>query len=209
MFDNATHQTQDHINSDPQRTFNADDSVVKEPQKLWSLPTSERALLTVIVFLAFFLAFRAGRSIMEWQFGLTITLATVMAIVIPILLRENNRVTRELDDKTFCPCFFCSIDTILFVGIGLIPVLAVWIAGKTSYKLIAGLGGVLIVFGPLLYLENERVSSRLSEEITEPRTFRHALTFLGLAIIVGGVGWVGGTATRMFIETAMPKLTFL
>ena len=146
---------------------------------------------------------------MEWQFGLTIVLAVVMAIVIPVFSRENKRVTSELNDKPFCPCFVCSIEYLLLVGVGLIPVLAVWIGGKTTYKLIAGLGGILMIFVPILYLENERVSSQLSEEITEPRTFKHALTFVALAIIVGGLGWTGGTAMRAFIETAVPKLTLL
>ena len=209
MLDNSTNQMQDHMNSDPQQMFSAADSVVKEPQKSWSLSTLERSLLFGVWFLAFFLAFRAGRSMMEWQFGLTIVLAVVMTVVIPVLSRENKRVTSELNDKPFCPCFVCSIEYLLLVGVGLIPVLAVWIGGKTTYKLIAGLGGLLIIFVPILYLENERVSSQLGEEITEPRTFRHALTFVALAIIVGGVGWGCGTATRTFIETAVPKLTLL
>ena len=209
MFDNATNQTQDQINSDPQRAFNAADSVVKEPRKSWSLPTLERALLTVIGFFAYYLAFRSGRTFVEWQFGLTIVLAVIIAIVEPALLRENERVTSELNGKQLCSCFVCFIGTFILVGIALIPIVGVWLSGRTTYKLIAGLGGILIIFSLILYLENDRVNSQLSEEITEPRTFRHGLTFLGLAIIVGGVGWVGGTATRMFIETAMPKLTFL
>lgn len=209
MFDNATNQTQDQINSDPQRAFNAADSVVKEPRKSWSLPTLERALLTVIGFFAYYLAFRSGRTFVEWQFGLTIVLAVIIAIVEPALLRENERVTSELNGKQLCSCFVCFIGTFILVGIALIPIVGVWLSGRTTYKLIAGLGGILIIFSLILYLENDRVNSQLSEKITEPRTFRHALTFLGLAIIVGGIGWVGGTATRMFIETAMPKLTFL
>lgn len=132
-----------------------------------------------------------------------------MAIVVPALSRKNKRVTSELNDENFCPCFVCSIEYLLLVGVGLIPVLAVWIGGRTSYKLIAGLGAILIIFVPILYMENDRVSSQLGEEVTKPRTFVHALTFLGLAIIVGGIGWISGTAMRAFIETAMPKLTFL
>lgn len=209
MSDTPINQTQHPIDSDPQPTFNADDSVVKEARKSWSLPTSERALLTIVGFFTYFLAFRSGRALVEWQFGLTITLAVVMAIVVPALSRKNKRVTSELNDENFCPCFTCSIEYLLLVGVGLIPVLAVWIGGRTTYKLIAGLGAILIIFVPILYLENERVSSQLSKEVTEPRTFWHALTFLGLAIIISGVGWSGGTAMRMFIETAMPKLTFL
>ena len=209
MSDTPMEQAQNHINADLQPTFNAADSVVKEPKKLWSLSTLERSSLFGVWFLAFFLAFRAGKSIMEWQFGLTIVLAVVMAIVIPVFSRENKRVTSELNDKPFCPCFVCSIEYLLLVGVGLIPVLAVWIGGKTTYKLIAGLGGILMIFVPILYLENERVSSQLSEEITEPRTFKHALTFVALAIIVGGLGWTGGTAMCAFIETAVPKVTLL
>ena len=209
MFDNATNQTQDQINSDPQRTFNAADSVVKEPRKSWSLPTSERALLTIVGFFTCFFAFRSDRALVEWQFGLTITLAVVFAIVVPALSRKNKLVTRELNEENSCPCFTCSIEYIFFAGVGLISVLVVEIVGRTTYGLIAGLGGILIFLVPILYLENERVSSRLSEEVTEPRTFRHALTFVGLAIIVGGVGWVGGTAMRTFIEIAVPKLTLL
>lgn len=206
MSDTPMEQTQNHINADLQH---AADSVVKAPLKSWSLSTLERSLLFGVWFFAFFFAFRAGKSLMEWQFGLTIVLTVVMAIVIPVFSRENKRVTSELNDKPFCPCFVCSIEYLLLVGVGLIPVLAVWIGGKTTYKLIAGLGGILIIFVPILYLENERVSSRLSEELTKPRTFVHALTFLGLAIIVGGIGWISGTATRAFIETAVPKLTLL
>lgn len=209
MFDNATNQTQDQINSDPQRTFNAADSVVKEPRKSWSLPTSERALLTIVGFFTCFFAFRSDRALVEWQFGLTIALAVVFAIVVPALSRKNKLVTRELNEENSCPCFTCSIEYIFFAGVGLISVLVVEIVGRTTYGLIAGLGGILIFLVPILYLENERVSSRLSEEVTEPRTFRHALTFVGLSIIVGGVGWVGGTAMRTFIEIAVPKLTLL
>ena len=209
MFENTTNQTQDQINSDPQRTFNAADSVVKEPQKSWGLPTSERALLTIVGFLTYFFAFRSGRALVEWQFGLTITLAVIMAIVVPALSRRNKRVTSELNDENFCPCFTCSIEYLMFAGVGLIPVLAVEIVGRTTYKLVAGLGVILLFLVPILYLENERVTSRLSEEITEPRTFRHALTFLGIAVVVGSVGWTGGTFTRMFIEIAVPKLTLL
>ena len=209
MHDNSQNPTQNDVSVDPQQPFNADDSVVKEARKSWSLPTSERALLTIVGFFTYFLAFQSGRALVEWQFGLTITLAVVMAIVVPALSRKNRRVTSELNDENFCPCFTCSIEYLLLVGVGLIPVLVVWIGGRTTYKLMAGLGGILIIFVPILYMENDRVSSQLSKKITEPRTFWHALTFLGLAIIVSGVGWSGGTATRMFIETAMPKLTFL
>lgn len=199
-------QAQNHINADLQH---AADSVVKTPRKSWSLPTLERALLTVIGFFVYYLAFRSGRTFVEWQFGLTIVLAVVMAVVLPVLARENKRVTSELNDKPFCPCFFCSIECFIFAGIGLILVLVVWMAGKTAYKLIAGLGGGLIIFFPILYLENERVNSQLSEEITEPRTFKHALIFMLLAVIVGSVGWILGTGTRTFVEVAVPKLTLL
>ena len=209
MLDNPLNQTQDPINSDQVDTLGTADDVVTETQKPWSLPTLERALLTVIGFFAYYLAFRSGRTFVEWQFGLTIVLAVIIAIVEPALLRENERVTSELNGKQLCSCFVCFIGTFILVGIALIPIVGVWLSGRTTYKLIAGLGGILIIFSLILYLENDRVNSQLSEEITEPRTFRHGLTFLGLAIIVGGVGWVGGTATRMFIETAMPKLTFL
>ena len=209
MFDNATDQTQDHINSDQADTLSTADGVVTETQKSWSLPTSERALLTIVGFFTCFFAFRSDRALVEWQFGLTIALAVVFAIVVPALSRKNKLVTRELNEENSCPCFTCSIEYIFFAGVGLISVLVVEIVGRTTYGLIAGLGGILIIFVPILYLENERVSSQLSEEITEARTFRHALTFLALAIIVGGVGWVGGTAMRTFIEIAVPKLTLL
>ena len=209
MFDNATNQTQDQINSDLQQTFNTDDRVVKAPQKSWSLPTSERALLTIVGFFTCFFAFRSDRALVEWQFGLTIALAVVFAIVVPALSRKNKLVTRELNEENFCPCFTCSIEYIFFAGVGLISVLVVEIVGRTTYGLIAGLGGILMFLVPILYLENERVRSQLSEEVTEPRTFRHALTFVGLAIIVSGVGWIVGTATRTFIEIAVPKVTLL
>ena len=209
MLDNPTNQTQNHINFDQVDIPSAADGVVAETRKPWRLPTLERALLSVIGFLAFFLAFRAGRAFVEWQFGLTIVLAAVIAVVIPVLSRENKRVTSELNDEPFCPCFVCSIEYLLLVGVGLITVLAVWIAGKTTYKLVAGLGGLLIIFFPILYLENDRVSRQLSEETAAPRNFIHALTFLGLTIIVGGIGWISGTATRTFIEIAVPKVTLL
>ena len=209
MLDNPTNQTQNHINSDQVDISSTAEGVVTETQKPWGLPTLERALLAVIGFFAYFLAFRMGRTFVEWQFGLTIVLAVVTAIVIPALLRENERVTSQLNGKQLCACFVCSIGILILIGVNLIPILAVWISGKTGYKLIAGLGAGLIIFFPILYLENDRVSSQLSEEITEPRTFWHALTFLGLAIIMGGVGWSSGTATRTFIEIAVPKVTLL
>ena len=209
MLDNPLNQTQDPINSDQVDTFGTANDVVTETQKPWSLPTLERALLTVIGFFVYYLAFRSGRTFVEWQFGLTIVLAVVMAVVLPVLARENKRVTSELNDKPFCSCFFCSIECFIFAGIGLILVLVVWMAGKTTYKLIAGLGGGLIIFFPILYLENERVNSQLSEEITEPRKFRHALIFFLLAVMVGSVSWILGTGTRMFIEIAVPKVTLL
>lgn len=91
MLDNLQNPTQNDASVDLQPTFNAADSVVKEPQQPWTLPTLERALLTVIGFFAYYLAFRAGRTFVEWQFGLTIVLAVVTAIVIPVLFRENKK----------------------------------------------------------------------------------------------------------------------
>ena len=205
MLDNSQNPTQNDVNVDLQPTFNASDNVVKEPQKPWSLPTLERALLTVIGFFAYYLAFRMGRTFVEWQFGLTIVLAVVTAIVIPALFRENERVTSELNGKQLCACFVCSISIFIIIGIDLIPILAVWISGKTGYKLIAGLGAVFIIFFPILYLENDRVSSQLSEEVTEPRTLMHALIFIVLALIVGSMGWIVGTGMRTVIEIAVPK----
>jgi len=209
MLDNSQNPTQNDISVELQPTFNASDNVVKELQKPWSLPTLERALLAVIGFFAYYLAFRAGRTFMEWQFGLTIVLAVVTTIVITALFRENERVTSELKGKQLCACFVCSISTFIISQIGLIPVLAVWLSGRTGYKLIAGLGAVLIIFVPILYLENDRVSSRLSEEVTEPRNLMHALIFILLAVIVGSMGWIVGTGTRTFIEIAVPKFTLL
>ena len=207
MLDNPTNQGQNHINADLQQKFNAADSVVKEAQKPWRLPTLERALLTIIGFFAYFLAFRFGKTLGEWQFGLTIILSAVLGITIPALYVENKRLTNQLSDGHFC--IFCYIGGIGLAGLAMLPVCFAWIGGIITYKLIASLVVFVILFPSILYLENERVSSQLSEEATAPRTFWHALTFLGLAIIVGGIGWGGGTATRMFIETAMPKLTFL
>ena len=209
MLDNPLNQAQDHINSDQADILGPADSVVKAPRKPWSLPSLERALLTVIGFFAYYLAFRSGRTFVEWEFGLTIVIAIIIAIVEPALLRENERVTSELNGKQLCSCFVCSIRTFIFVGIALIPIVGVWLSGRTTYKLIAGLGAILIIFFPILYLENDRVNSQLSEEITEPRTFKHALIFLLLAVIVGSVGWILGTGARTFIETAVPKLTLL
>ena len=209
MFDNATNQTQDQINSDQQQTFNASDSVIKEPQNSWNLPTSERALITIVGFVTCFFAFRSEKALVEWQFGLTIALGVVFAIVVPALSRKNKRVTSELNEENFCPCFTCSIEYIFFSGAGLIFVLVVNMLGRTPYGLIAGLGGILMFLAPVLYLENERVTIARSEETIEPRTFRHAFIFLGVAILVGSVGWFSGTAMRTFIEIAVPKLTLL
>lgn len=209
MLDNSQNPAQNDVSIDPQQTYNAADSVVKAPRKSWSLPTLERALLTVIGFFAYYLAFRFGRTFVEWQFGLTIVLAVIIAIVEPALLRENERVTSELNGKRLCSCFVCFIRTFIFFGIALIPIVGVWLSGRTTYKLIAGLGVILSIFFPILYLENDRVNSQLSEEITEPRTFKHALIFMLLAVTVGSVGWILGTGTRTFIEIAVPKLTLL
>ena len=207
MLDNSQNPTQNDVSVDLQPTFNASDNIVKEPQKPWSLPTLERALLTVIGFFAYYLAFRLGRAFVEWQFGLTIILSAVLGIAVPALYVENKRLTNQLSNGHFC--ILCYIGGIGLAGLAMIPVFFAWIGGIITYKLIAPLVLFVIVFVPILYLENERVSSQLSEEITEPRTFRDALTFVALAIIVGGVGWGCGTATRTFIETAVPKLTLL
>ena len=207
MFDNTKNQTPDHINSDPQQTFNVPDSVVTEPQKPSSLSSLERPLLFVVGFFAYFLAFRFGRTLMEWQFGLTIILCAMLGIIIPALYVENKRLTNQLSDGHFCP--FCYIGGIGLAGLAMLPVFFVWIGGIITYKLIAPLVLFVILFPSILYLENDRVSNQLSEEITEPRNLMHALIFIVIAIIVAGVGWGSGTATRMFVETTMPKLTFL
>ena len=207
MLDNPLNQTQDHINSDQADTLGTADGVVTETQKPWSLPTLERALLTVIGFLAYFLAFRFGRSIMEWQFGVTIILSAVLAITVPALYVENKRLTNQLSDGHFC--IFCYIGSIGLAGLAMLPVCFAWIGGIITYRLIAPLVLFVIIFVPILYLENERVSSQLSEEITEPRTFGHSLIFIGLAIIIAGAGWGVGTFTRTFIDIAVPKLTLL
>ena len=209
MLDNPTNHTQDHINSDQADTLGTADSVVTETRKPWSLPILERALLTVIGFFVYYLAFRAGRAFVEWQFGLTIVLAVMTTIVITALFRENERITSELKGEQLCACFVCSISIFIINGISLIPILAVWISGRTGYKLIAGLGAVLIIFFPILYLENDRVSSQLSEEVTKPRNLMHALIFFVLAVTVGSVGWIVGTGMHTFIEIAVPKLTLL
>ncbi len=210
MLDNPLNQTQDPINADQVDILGNADGVVTETQKPWSLPTLERALLTVIGFFACFLAFRFGRNLVEWQFGLTITLSAVLAVTIPVLLMENKRATNELSEKRPCACFFCSIfDRFFWIGIAHIPIFIVWIGGRTTYKLIAALIGFLIIFVPILYLENERLSSQSSEEVTKPRNLMHVLIFIVLAVMVGSVGWIVGTGTRTFIEVAVPKLTLL
>ena len=206
MLDNPTNQIQNHINSDQQQTFNTSDNVIKEPQKPWSLPNLERSLLFIVAFFAYFLAFSFGRGLAEWRFGLTIILSAVLG-TIPALYVENKRLTNQLSDGHFC--ILCYIGSIGLAGLAMLPVLAAWIGGIITYKLIASLVLFVIVFVPILYLENERVNSQLSEEITKPRTFRHALAFVALAIIVGGIGWMVGTATHTFIEIAVPKVTLL
>ena len=207
MSDTPMEQTQNHINAAPQPTFNAADGVVKEPKKLWSLPTLERVLLTVIGFFAYYLAFRAGRTFVEWQFGLTIILSAVLAITVPALYVENKRLTNQLSDGHLS--ILCYIGSIGLAGLAMLPVFFAWIGGIITYKLIAILAFFVIFFVPILYLENERVSSQLNEEITESRTFRHALIFVALAIMVGSVGWIVGKGMHTFIEIAVPKLTLL
>ena len=210
MLDNPTNQTQNHINSDQVDIPGTADGVVAETQKPLRLPTLERALLTVIGFFSYFLAFRFGRTLVEWQFGLTISLSAVLAVTIPVLFMENKRTTNELNEKRLCPCFFCSIfEPLIWVGIAHIPIFIVWIGGRATYKLIAALIGFLIIFVPILYLENERLSSRFSEEASKPRNLMHALIFIVLAVMVGSVGWIVGTGTRTFIEVAVPKVTLL
>lgn len=207
MLDNPMNQTQDQINSDPQQPFNTADNAVKAPQKPQSLPALERALLFVVGFFAYFLAFRFGRALVEWQFGLTIILSAVLAITVPALYAENKRLTNQLSDGHFC--IFCYIGSIGLAGLALLPVFFAWIGGTITYKLIASLVLFVILFPSILYLENDRVSSRLSEEVPEPRNLMHALIFILLAVIVGSVGWIVGTGMRTFIEIAVPKLTLL
>ncbi|MDE0682452.1 MAG: hypothetical protein OXI63_06010 [Candidatus Poribacteria bacterium] len=207
MIDNPMSQTQDQINSDPQQPFNAADNVVKERQKPRSLPTLERALLFVVGFFAYFLAFRFGKGIMEWQFGLTIILSAVLAITVPALYVENKRLTNQLSDGHFC--ILCYVGSIGLAGLAMLPVFFAWIGGIITYKLITPLVLFVILFPSILYLENDRVSSRLSEEVTEPRNLIHALIFILLALIVGSMGWIVGTGMRTVIEIAVPKLTLL
>ncbi len=207
MLDNSQNPTQNDVSVDPQQTFNASDKVGKESQRSKGLPILERSLLFVVGFFAYFVAFRFGRAFVEWQFGLTIILSAVLGIAVPALYVENKRLTNQLSNGHFC--ILCYIGGIGLAGLAMIPVFFAWIGGTITYKLIAPLVLFVIVFVPILYLENERVTSQLSEEITAPRTFRHALAFVALAIIVGGIGWVVGTAMRAFIETAVPKLTLL
>ena len=194
MLDNSQNPTQS-------------DKVGKESQRSRGLPILERSLLFVVGFFAYFVAFRFGRDFVEWQFGLTIILSAVLGIAVPALYVENKRLTNQLSNGHFC--ILCYIGGIGLAGLAMIPVFFAWIGGTITYKLIAPLVLFVIFFVPILYLENERVTSQLSEEITEPRTFKHALTFVALAIIVGGLGWTGGTAMRAFIETAVPKVTLL
>ena len=207
MSDTPMEQAQNHINADQQQTFNASDNVVKEPEKSRSLPTLERSLLFVVGFFAYFVAFRFGRTFVEWQFGLTIILSAVLAITVPALYVENRRLTNQLSGGHFC--ILCYIGGIGLAGLAMLPVFFAWIGGIITYQLIAPLVFFVIVFVPILYLENARVSSQLSEETTELRTFRHALAFVALAISVGSVGWIVGTGTRTVIEVAVPKLTLL
>ena len=210
MLDNSQNPTQNDVSVDLEPTLNTSDNVVQETRKPWSMPTLERALLTVIGFFACFLAFRFGRSLVEWQFGLTISLSAVLAITIPVLQMENKRTTNELSEKRPCSCFFCALlDPLIWIGITQVPIFAVWIVGRTPYKLIAALTGFMMIFVPILYLENERLSSQLSEEDAEPRNLMHALIFIVLAVMIGSVGWIVGTGIRTFIEIAVPKLTLL
>ncbi len=207
MLDNSQNPTQNDVSVDLQQTFNASDNVVKEPQKPRSLPTLERSLLFLVGFFAYFVAFRFGRGLAEWQFGLTIILSAVLAITIPALYVENKRLTNQLSDGHFC--ILCYIGSIGLAGLAMLPVFFAWIGGTITYKLIAPLVLFVILFPSILYLENERVTSQLSEEVTEPRNLMHALIFILLALIVGSMGWIVGTGTRTVIEIAVPKLTLL
>lgn len=207
MLDNLQNPTQNDVSVDLQPAFNAPDNVVKEPQKPWNLLTLERALLTVIGFFAYYLAFRAGRTFVEWQFGLTIILSAVLAITVPALYVENKRLTNQLSDGHLS--ILCYTGSIGLAGLAMLPVFFAWIGGIITYKLIAILAFFVIFFLPILYLENERVGSQLNEEITESRTFRHALIFVALTIMVGSIGWIVGTGMHTFIEIAVPKLTLL
>lgn len=207
MSDTPVNQTQDQIDSEQQQTFNAADNAVKEPQKPQSLPALEHALLFLVGFFAYFLAFRFGRGLVEWQFGLMIILSAVLGITIPALYVENRRLTNQLSDGHFC--IFCYIGGIGLAGLAMLPVCFVWIGGIITYKFIATLVLFVILFPSILYLENDRVSSQLSEEGTEPRNPLHALIFIVLALMAGSVGWIVGTGMHTFIEIAVPKLTLL
>ena len=68
-----------------------------------------------------------------------------------------------------------------------------------------GLGALVIIFIPLLYIENARVSCEPGYGDSETRVFINALIFVGLAIIVGLVGWISGIKTK-YIVIAAPKL---
>ena len=205
MLDNPLNQTQDPINSDQADTLGTADSVVTETHKPWSLPTLERALLTVTGFFAYYLAFHFGRGLAEWQFGLTIILSAVLAIAVPALYVENKRLTNQLSDRHLS--ILCYIGSIGLAGLAILPVFFAWIGGIITYKLIAPLVGFVFIFVPILYLENDRVSSELSEEVPEPRIFKHALIFVVLAVMAGSIGWILGTGTRTVIEIAVSKLT--
>ena len=136
-----------------------------------------------------------------------IILSAVLAITVPALYVENKRLTNQLSDGHFC--IFCYVGGIGFAGLAMLPVIFAWIGGIITYKLIASLVLFLILFPSILYMENDRVSSQLSEEVTEQRNLMHALIFIVLAVVVAGMGWIVGTGIRTFIEIAVPKLTLL
>ena len=116
------------------------------------------------------------------------------------LYLENARITRDR------PPHICEyISAFTFVGVAITPVLAGWIGRTTNTDLIMGLGALVIIFIPLLYIENARVSCEPGYGDSETRVFINALIFVGLAIIVGLVGWISGIKTK-YIVIAAPKL---
>ena len=178
MFDKPTNQTPSSVDSDKQNMSQSFESVVKETQKPWNPSALKWSSLFCIGFLAYFLAFYAGRSLVEWKLVLMMVLGVVLIIALPILYLENARITRDR------PPHICEyISAFTFVGVAITPVLAGWIGRTTNTDLIMGLGALVIIFIPLLYIENARVSCEPSYGDSETRVFINALIFVGLAII--------------------------
>ena len=121
-------------------------------------------------------------------------LGVVLTISVPSLYIENARITKGKRYLTYEYIY-----ALLFVALANTPVLAGWIGRTINMDLLIGLGAMVIILIPVLYAENARVSCEPNHENSEIRVFINALIFIGLAIIVGLVGWIGGMKSKHIV----------